>query len=875
MNILTDIITWAETKSKFWQMGIDRLIRNNDLTPVDVEDLKNACRADVGLTKQVVPPVDFKSLKAFVNHSSGNGDVIISKIHNVENINALSATGILDFAHTGMTVVYGDNGAGKSSYVSILKHVCNTRGQKPSIHDNIFNPGSRGKDKKASVEYSADKSVFSDISLLNGSIDSSALKSVDVFDTSSAHHYIEGEDEIAFIPQGLSYVERLANTLQQIEKELNVEIATLNRTKFDITLLNLIPATNAGKFLASLDKNTTLDQLRSQSQWNLIKSSRLVELEKLISELKGSDPQRTLSTNLAKIKRFTILRGKFDSLEINLIGEVSLKYLVTTLNEYVTTFDTLRASSESVFTGLPIANVGGQSWKQLWESARKFFDEGREIAAFPETGSDSSCPLCLQGLNSEAKIRFTNFEEFVKHDTQQSHDKAKTAYEELKGTLSALVMDFEDQAPTCLELESHIIGYQVDQNLYLNELKTQRTALLDLLKLGKAVDRVLPPLLTKNCKSIIDNEIIKLEAANEVLKTESINDVLALYENELLDLRNEKKLYDFKPKLAREIYRQKKVSLLSACVSQCGTRTVTTFSNQLASTYFKKILRKQFQDELKKLGFRNIKIETETKGVKGKQYHYLRLNEPHGHGVALKEILSEGEHRCIALSTFMSELDLSDHKSAIVFDDPVSSLDHKWRDKIAKRVADEANVRQVIVFTHDITFLLMLQEHCEKANCSLEIKSLTRKREETGIIASNPPWDALPVNKRLGVLKDNYQKLEKIERTETEEKYKNAVQVLYGKLRETWERFIEEVFLNGAVQRFGREIQTQRLSKLTDLTDADYKKVDENMGKCSTYFLGHDSAGALMQQAPPSSEFQDDITLLELFVKEIRDRRKK
>lgn len=93
-------------------------------------------------------------------------------------------------------------------------------------------------------------------------------------------------------------------------------------------------------------------------------------------------------------------------------------------------------------------------------------------------------------------------------------------------------------------------------------------------------------------------------------------------------------------------------------------------------------------------------------------------------------------------------------------------------------------------------------------------------------------------------------------------------------LRETWERFVEEVFLNGTVQRFGREIQTKRLAKIVDLTLDDYNKVDENMGKCSTYFLGHDSAGTLIEEMPDSAEFLADITILEDFVKEIRDRRK-
>jgi hypothetical protein len=168
----------------------------------------------------------------------------------------------------------------------------------------------------------------------------------------------------------------------------------------------------------------------------------------------------------------------------------------------------------------------------------------------------------------------------------------------------------------------------------------------------------------------------------------------------------------------------------------------------------------------------------------------------------------------------------------------------------------------------------MIQEHSKSLNCDLDIKSLTRKKKETGLIASNPPWDALPVGKRIGLLKDAYQKLEKIERTETEEVYKERAKILYGKLRETWERFIEEVFLNGAIQRFGRAIQTQRLSKVVDLADDDYNLVDANMSKCSTYFTGHDTAGTLIEEMPDSDEFLADLKILEEYIKDIRRRRK-
>lgn len=79
--------------------------------------------------------------------------------------------------------------------------------------------------------------------------------------------------------------------------------------------------------------------------------------------------------------------------------------------------------------------------------------------------------------------------------------------------------------------------------------------------------------------------------------------------------------------------------------------------------------------------------------------------------------------------------------------------------------------------------------------------------------------------------------------------------------------------MNGAIQRFGRAIQTQRLSKIVDLTEDDYKLVDSNMSKCSTYFTGHDTAGNLIEETPDSDEFLADLKILEEYIKEVRKRR--
>lgn len=872
MPILNDIIDWVENKPNFWQVAIDRLIRNNELTDNDITELKEICKVDYGISEFNFNEVDFDDLRDFANNSTSNDDVILSKISNVDNINALSKTCELDFVPKGLTVVYGDNGSGKSSYVSILKHTCNTRGHKPKINDNLYDPACFGNDKKADIEYTIDGTNFNTVNLINGQVNSSVLKSVDVFDTFSANHYIEGEDEIAFIPQGLSIIEKFAIDIKRVESELNSELLSPALKEFDYSLLEVSDCSTAKTFLNNLNSETNLDELRAESIWNSTKNSRIEDLTEVIDKLKAIDPKKTLKENEEKIKRFEILQNKFQTLENNLTGEV-LKDLKKTLNNLVTTSEALKESSKKAFSELPIEGVGNSSWKMLWESARKFYNESTERESFPEVNEDSNCPLCLQDLGEDAKNRFTSFENFVKNDIQKTYDEASDKFDLAIENLNRQDFSFEEQKPTTIELNELIDDYSHSQKQYLELLSKQKDYLTGLFDSKKTVEKINSTEIENTPKTLIQKLIKTLKETNEKLKVQSIEEDLKPLNKELNQLNGEKKIFDYKPKLGREIYRQKKIKLLNQCISKCNTRTITTHSNELATKYISNNLKKNFKTELTKLGFKNIKIETETKGQRGKQYHYLRLDEQNANGIALKDILSEGEHRCISLATFLSELSISEHKSAIIFDDPVSSLDHKWRNKISKRIAEEALERQVIVFTHDITFLLMIQEHSNKLNCDLDIKSLTRKKKETGLIASNPPWDALPVGKRIGLLKDAYQKLEKIERTETEEKYKERAKILYGKLRETWERFIEEVFLNGVIQRFGRAIQTQRLSKIVDLTDDDYNVVDSNMSKCSTYFTGHDTAGTLIEEMPDSDEFLADLKILEEYIKDIRKRR--
>jgi energy-coupling factor transporter ATP-binding protein EcfA2 len=872
MPILADIIEWVEDKPKFWQHAVKRIIRNKNLSGVDIDELVEICKSEYKISDSEFEDVDIEALKERVGSSELEQSVRLVKISKNENINALKNNSELIFAENGVSGIYGDNGSGKSSYSGVLKNTCNTRGNLPAINHNLFDPDSKDKEQVAKVEYKKDDGTIGTVTWKDREVDSSVLKAVNVFDTSSANHYIEGQDEIAFIPSGLVVLEKLAKACNDVDRIINEEKRNLAAKVFDYSILMDDYGTEVTKFLERIDENTKEEELTSYSNHTEESEEKLKKLSKKIDKLKATDPAKDIKENTQKIKRLNTLKSEYKDIYTAFSGK-SLNIVRDRVNEFVVDSDASKAASQKAFSGLPIKDVGGDSWNKLWESARKFYNQVNGDDEFPNTDDDAICPLCLQELDNEAKKRFSNFEEFVKADLQEQLEKSTEKLQKAKEYYENIHFDFSQYAPTIEEIEDISEGFEDFQSSYLETIEAERNKVLTHIGASKQIETISTVGFERTPIDTIDELIDGFEKNNERLSKISIDKELLPLQKEYRNLAAIKNLHKYRNEVSGEIARKKRETLLDKCLSQCNTRSVTLFSNSLAEKYVTNTLKENFKDELKRLGFKNIEVVAGTKGQRGRQYHYLQLDTSYGQGVSLKDILSEGEHRCISLATFLSELSLSEHKSAIVFDDPVSSLDHKWRDKIAKRIIEEANERQVIVFTHDITFLMMLQEHALKLDCDIDVKSLTRKKTETGIPATNPPWDALKVSSRVGVLNTIHQKLKVTELNETEEVYNEQVKSFYGKLRETWERLIEEVLLNQTVQRFGRAIQTQRLKKVVDTTEDDYKIIEDNMSKCSIYFEGHDSAGALIESYPDAEEVKEDIEILKTYLNELRRRR--
>jgi hypothetical protein len=321
-----------------------------------------------------------------------------------------------------------------------------------------------------------------------------------------------------------------------------------------------------------------------------------------------------------------------------------------------------------------------------------------------------------------------------------------------------------------------------------------------------------------------------------------------------------------------EIDRKRRIAAYYLSIAETNTLAITKKSTELTKQLITDQLRQTFQMEMDSIGFTHLSVEIQAAGgSKGVLLHKLVFsNAP---GVRVTDVLSEGESRALSLASFLTELSTAPADSGIIFDDPVSSLDHHWREKIGRRLATEAKKRQVIVFTHDLVFLRVLLSECELESIPIKHQYI-RRDAQAGICSADLPWVAMKVKDRLGVLRNRWQAANKLHSKGDRDDYERAGRELYGLLRESWERGVSEILLNDVVERYRPSIETKKVSPLHDITQSDCQAVAGAMTECSRWIRGHDGAIADGSPFPKPDELKKRIDEFESWINAIRQRRK-
>ena len=237
----------------------------------------------------------------------------------------------------------------------------------------------------------------------------------------------------------------------------------------------------------------------------------------------------------------------------------------------------------------------------------------------------------------------------------------------------------------------------------------------------------------------------------------------------------------------------------------------------------------------------------------------------------MPQVLSEGEQTALGLAGFFTEAYLDESLSAIVLDDPVSSLDHIRRGHVASRLADLATRRQVIVFTHDIAFVSELRRASTEKEVDFTERSVERHHiRGPGECHDVHPWKAKDIKTRLGDLRSTLDQIRRDCDEWSQEEYEKETSEWAGKLSETWERMVRQEIVDHIFDQSTQEIRPKMVRLLGHITEADNKEFQDSYGHVSRWSRRHDKSPELNYVAPSIDEMQTELDSVKTWFARIR-----
>ena len=861
MNMYDEVLHWSADRPSWQRDALRRLVQAGELSEPDLAELIQLCKTPHGLADAgSACPLAKEHLPAA---GKRNEAVKLTSVFHDRGVNALAEGQTLRFGPC-LTVVYGDNGAGKTGYTRILKNACRARGRE-QILGNVTS-GVAPPAPVVTIRFQVGGTEAEHAFATAGADDRVAR--VSVFDTQSAGVYLTEKTDVAFRPLGLDLFDKLVKACKAVRVRLEAEQKAL-ATSLTVPLLQQVPeGTAVHQLLSKLTGLTKIEVVHALSRLQPEDTERLATREKSIVDLNANDPvkvKQQLSSRLARVKSLLL---HLQTVERELSDD-AIAAVLAARTEGKRKSDAARKQKEATFEGM-LPGTGAENWKALWESARSFSHEhAYPERSFPVVDGSAICVLCQQEIRPDAAERLKNFEAFVTSPTEQ----------ELRGLrerFSKLRRGFTDLRTSSEIIESILAELAIDHETLVAEVRgaidsneLRRIAVANALTddVDIAPDRPAVAAASPAVQALqeqLEGRITALGAKDVVAERKKLT-------AEIEDLKARMLLSVNEQIVLEEIERKRKHAAYAQCLGDTSFTAVTQKSTSLTKAVVTQQLTASFADELRKIGFRHVDVERkDAGGAEGVLYHKLVLTR--APGVNLPKVVSEGEQRTLSIAAFFAELSTADDPSGIVFDDPVSSLDFRWRDGVARRLVEEAKKRQVIVFTHDVVFLLLLKQYSEAEAVEQLDQHVRYQSRGAGVCAEELPWVAMPVKKKIGYIRNEWQAAEKLERTGEQDKYEKEAKYLYGLLREAWERSIEEVLLNNVVERFQVGVQTLRL-KGVDIGQQDYAAIEAGMAKCSKWLPGHDKAAADRAPVPRAADLKADIDALETWIAAVRKRR--
>ena len=816
-DVYKSLTDWFLGRPKWLTIAANQLSFQTELTDKDISDLASLClketRGELNEQTFSVFPPDFSQVPT--------GMLRLSSIQNVEGVNALAPQKPLELgkSKSNVTIVYGINGSGKSGYVRLLQHVCGASRLRPLLGNVYLQTPSK---PKATISFELNEKNQSFFWSGHGTC--SELTSVDIFDVSYGEFFSNAGEEVNYELPVLSLFSFLVEICTRVGKSLDVMSNAYPSRKPNMP--SDLRQNDEGIWYESISAMTSQSEIELHCQFDSRNETEIQTLEQRLSEQSPSE----MAKHIRQKKHYLDSLVEDANIHMNLLSFENCKRFVALKNKVRLKKAYADMVAEKAFSDSHLEGIGSDVWIELWESARKYSTiVAYKGVDYPNTTDESRCVLCHQQLDHEAKNRLTAFEIFVKGEAQKAIFEANKEY---NNALRAIdVLPTEDT----LKIKIDAAGITEDQlSRQIYEFYSQL----------KYIKNMLLEIDSENAISAFPLNIGWIEYL--VLQSDSLEELSKKYEEDaktdnrediiktLDKLRARKWLSVHRINIIDEIHRLKKQVGFQKGKELTNTSALSRKKAELTETLITNAFVEQFNLELKKLGASRINVVLEkAKTQKAHVYHKILLRDTI-QNCAITDVLSEGERRIISIAAFLAYAKCKNSQAPLILDDPISSLDQNYEERVVQRLLEISADRQVIVFTHRLSLLGNFQHYAKKHDIIPHILSIRSNENGKGLPAP------IPINqKELGSTLDSLLKnCHQLRQTESNADIGTndmMLKSICSEFRIALERSIECDLLCAIIQRFQRSVNTLQLMELTKICEADCKLLDALMTKYSCH----------------------------------------
>ena len=822
INTLETEVKGFANSLPYWAKYIcSKILSNGKVSNSDIDTAYNYVANDLKLIDEVGKP----EIELNYNpNSSGDfkEELTIDTLKNVQGVNALAENQTIEFS-PNVTVIYGANGSGKSGYIRLLKKAFYSK-HKEEILKNIY----KGENKELNAEFNF-KSNETDIPLTYpADAKNGVFNQFAVFDGKIALKHLEDRNNFEFRPAGLTLFSEFNSALEKLQSNINDEI-----TKKPVAN----PYTEI--FEGESEINTLINSLSAKSNIEDFKKhipfTEEDKANKQKAEKDYDDLKLALSTKDKQIKDLQKIKTQIEKVEENLktinkyYKQEYLNSISTSIQNCLTKEETAKKEGVENFKTEKIVNVGSKEWKEFIQSAEKFAIKQKENSSYPEIGDN--CILCQQPISQEQKDLIISYWSFLKSVAEKEAKEAQTVIDNIKSGFQKIPFT---QFP-----EENTLTVWLKEN-YEDKLAQFKQTLEKQKELSEQI--------------VLDIETKKVSSYTAIqINTTSITEIITAIDEKikqfsedeqskaLTELLKKKTYLAHKEKLEQQFSKIEELYQNLVWVNKANKfdkrhwkKQSTDTEKSLSQKYFNEQYIKTFNQECNYLNA-SFGIDIDARSSDGKSNRQLFLK-----GKTPSDILSEGEQKVIAIADFMTETNLSPINKGIVFDDPVNSLDHKRKEDIAKRLVDEADNRQVVIFTHDVVFLKYVEQNCLKKYGKDEEKVQFHTVLSNGLNSiGNVEINHSPIRDSIYGNSSIPNKYLLRAKKETDKDFSlNLIRSGFGALRTCYEAITVTKILGSTVQRFDTLIRVSNIKRIKyDLNL--YERISERHSFLHDLIEGH------------------------------------